>query len=252
VPRRTIGVDEARPPGSFDAGHADNLLHNLTTTIPGFTTSQAIFNLDATANGSAAIAATDQFGNVFNFNLTLSGTGQSFFQLTGINGERISGVSITTTVGLEEVSQIRFGELTQAGTPTQVPGPVAGAGLPGLVLAGGALFGCLRRLARRERQHRGRLHAAPGGRHRRPDGGAGRRSRALPQRRPRLDRRGRAGSGRCAARRAPGSHAPEPRLLAVHVGLYLHAQGRDGQSRQSPRQSRYDPRRPWQHAALDA
>ena len=47
----------------------DNVLNNLITTIPGFATSQAIFNLDATADGSATIIAGDQFGNFFNFNL---------------------------------------------------------------------------------------------------------------------------------------------------------------------------------------
>ena len=35
----------------------DGLLNNLVTTIPGFFFDEAIFNLDATANGSANITA---------------------------------------------------------------------------------------------------------------------------------------------------------------------------------------------------
>ena len=38
----------------------DGILNNLTTTIPGFFFDQAVFNLDATANGTANISAFDQ------------------------------------------------------------------------------------------------------------------------------------------------------------------------------------------------
>ena len=89
----------------------DNILNNLITTIPGFATSQAIFNLDATADGSATIIAGDQFGNLFNFNLPLSGSGQNFFTLSGTGGELIFGVGIFSNVGLGDVSQVRFGDL---------------------------------------------------------------------------------------------------------------------------------------------
>jgi hypothetical protein len=128
----------------------DNVLNNLITTIPGFATSQAVFNLDATANGSASITAADQFGNLFNFSLPLSGNGQNFFTLTGTAGELILGVLITSKVGLGDVSQVRFGETTAVppGTPTPfsaVPGPIAGAGLPGLVVACGGLLAWARR-----------------------------------------------------------------------------------------------------------
>jgi len=130
----------------------DNILNNLITTIPGFGTTQAVFNLDATANGSASIIAGDQFGHLFNFSLPLSGSGQNFFTLTGTAGELIIGVGISSNVGLGDVSQIRFGAtstLPPGVTPfTAVPGPIAGAGLPGLIAACGALIA----LARRRRQ----------------------------------------------------------------------------------------------------
>jgi hypothetical protein len=117
----------------------DGTLNNLTTTIPGFFFSQAVFNLDATANGSAHITALDQFGTAFNFILPLSGSGQNFFTLTGTAGELISSVSFTSTVGLDDVSQIRFGQTVA------VPGPVVGAGLPGLMIAGASLLAWARR-----------------------------------------------------------------------------------------------------------
>jgi hypothetical protein len=120
----------------------NDILNNLVTTIPGFLFDTAVFNLDAVDNGNANITAMDQFGASFNFLLPLSGSGQNFFTLTTAGGELISSVAFTTTVGLDSVSQIRFGETVP------VPGPIVGAGMPGLILASGGLLGWWRRRQR--------------------------------------------------------------------------------------------------------
>jgi hypothetical protein len=119
------------------------ILNNLVTTIPGFFFDTAVFNLDAAANGNATITAMDQFGASFNFLLPLSGSGQNFFTLTTADGELISSVAFTTTVGLENVAQIRFGETVP------IPSPIVGVGLPGVLGALGLLVALTRR-----RRHR--------------------------------------------------------------------------------------------------
>jgi len=106
-----------------------NILNNLQTIIPGFLFGQAVFNLDATANGTATINAFDQSGTQFTFPLPLSGSGQNFFTLTTASGELISRVTFTSTVGLADVSQIRFGALA----PVPLP--------PAVLLFGTALLG---------------------------------------------------------------------------------------------------------------
>ena len=119
-----------------------NILNNLNTTIPGFDFSEAVFNLDATANGSATINAFDQSGTLFSFLLPLSGSGQNFFTLTTAGGEEISRVAFASSVGLADVAQIRFGGLVP------IPAPIVGAGLPGLVAACGGLLALARRRRR--------------------------------------------------------------------------------------------------------
>jgi Protein of unknown function (DUF2380) len=59
------------------AGHEPTRTHHSALQT-GFDFSEAVFNLDATANGSATINAFDQSGTLFSFLLPLSGSGQKF------------------------------------------------------------------------------------------------------------------------------------------------------------------------------
>ena len=91
----------------------DGLLNNLVTTIPGFFFDEAIFNLDATANGSANITALDQFGTAFSFMLPLAASRQNVFTLSTEDGQLISRVSFTTNVGLDARSMLALWRFTR-------------------------------------------------------------------------------------------------------------------------------------------
>ena len=102
----------------------------------------AVFNLNSPNGtaGTATITAFNQFGGSETFSLAL-GNGQNFFTLTTDAAQFITDVRISSTVGLEDVRQIRLGPVQAA----PVPGPIVGAGLPGLIMAAGGLLALARR-----------------------------------------------------------------------------------------------------------
>jgi hypothetical protein len=105
----------------------------------------AVFNLNGPngTTGTATITAFNQFGQNEVFTLDL-GNGQNFFTLRTDAAQFITDVRISSTVGLTDVRQIRLGPVQAA----PVPGPIVGAGLPGIIMAAGGLLA----LARRRRQ----------------------------------------------------------------------------------------------------
>jgi len=119
----------------------DGSLHQLTVTLPGLAGfDSAVFNLNAArGTGSATITVVDQFGMSEQFNLSL-GPGQNFFTLTTDDIQYMTSVSISTTLGLDDVRQVRIAAVP--GTEVRiaaVPGPVAGSGLAAVVMSLGAL-----------------------------------------------------------------------------------------------------------------
>jgi hypothetical protein len=102
----------------------------------------AVFNLNSAngTTGTATITAFNQFGQNEVFTLDL-GNGQNFFTLTTDAAQFITDVRISSTVGLTDVRQIRLGPVQAA----PVPGPIVGAGLPGIIMAAGGLLALARR-----------------------------------------------------------------------------------------------------------
>ena len=111
-------------------------------------TTTEVFSLNGTGQASAFVQAVDAFGNpepIQFFDLgTLSLTQPSNFTLSAINGEVMTSVRITDLTG--NITSFEHFRIDVAAIP--VPGPIVGAGLPGVIMALGGLFG-LNRFRRR-------------------------------------------------------------------------------------------------------
>lgn len=117
-------------------GAFTSIMFQLNNALLGFNKVQ--FNIDAAADGFANIILRDQNGTDFSFLAqALGGNGQNFFTGQGINGMIITKVTIDTTVGINDLQQVRLGP-TNIPTGGQVPEPASvllfGTGLASLGL----------------------------------------------------------------------------------------------------------------------
>jgi hypothetical protein len=107
-------------------------------------TTRDIFSIKGSGTLFLRVTALEANGTFQDFNFSnVLGNGQNGFDLKAINGERIWDVDLRVVGGT--ITDFEHFRIDVAPAVTAVPGPIAGAGVPGLLAACGMLFGLHRR-----------------------------------------------------------------------------------------------------------
>lgn len=113
----------------------DGLFTNMAialTAPPGGEFTSIIFNLNAIADGFVTLTVDQLVGPDVAQMFAVDGSGQNFYIATSQDGQSILAISIFSTIGIEDIRQIRIG----FGESVRVPEPATlalfGAGLAAL------------------------------------------------------------------------------------------------------------------------
>jgi hypothetical protein len=131
----------------FNTADLDITVFDSTNLVQLLTT-RDVFSIKGSGTLFLRATALETDGTFKDFNFSnVLGNGQNGFDLTAIDGERIWDIDLRVVGGT--ITDFEHFRIDVAPTAA-VPGPIAGAGIPGLIAACGMLFGLHRR--RRNRQ----------------------------------------------------------------------------------------------------
>jgi hypothetical protein len=143
------GLLNANPSGqaTVSGGTGNTALTQLTFGLAsGDTFTRAVFNINASSDGSVVIRVEgiNIDGMFFEDEFTVDANGQNFFTVTAINGQLITSISLTAINGavFEDVRQVRLG----GGEIEAIPEPAS------MLLLGTGLLGAAASLRKRFRK----------------------------------------------------------------------------------------------------
>jgi hypothetical protein len=148
------GFTGAQNGNDLKIANFDNLrVQVFDTSLNVLPTATDVFSLTGTGNITAFVTANEPGGGtqLFTFNLgPITLNGQSGFTLSAINGETIDHFTLLDVGGfITDFEHYRI----DIAAPLAVPGPVVGAGFPGIIAGCIGLWGLAMKRRRRNQAH---------------------------------------------------------------------------------------------------